>query len=124
MSDVGLFVLCLATGGEWINEWVESYLPEYHNGCGYASFTHDPQSALRFPDAGAALECWRTVPPNRPVRLDGEANRPLTRFTVEVKALPPLDRRRCLARDRFGVRCTLPAHPGEDHAVEGVYTGT
>jgi len=40
--------------------------------------------ALRFPDAAAAMEFWRRDSRLRPVRPDGQPNRPLTAYTVEI----------------------------------------
>lgn len=46
--------------------------------------TADVDKALVFDNAGAALECWKQVNRNKPVRPDGKPNRPLTAFTVEL----------------------------------------
>lgn len=45
------------------------------------TFTDDPKKALRFMSKAAALECWQTSIGTRP---DGQPDRPLTAFTVEV----------------------------------------
>lgn len=44
--------------------------------------TADEAKALVFPDAAAALECWRKA---HGMRWDGRPNRPLTAFTVEIR---------------------------------------
>jgi hypothetical protein len=44
--------------------------------------------AVSFPDLAGAVECYRVVPENRPVREDTKPNRPLTVFTVEFVDLP------------------------------------
>ena len=50
--------------------------------------TDNPHEALRFTDGGAALECWRKVSPNRPIRPDGDPNRPLTAYSCEILEAP------------------------------------
>ena len=47
-------------------------------------FTGRRDLALRFPNGGAALECWRTQSVLHPLRADGLPNRPLTAFSVEI----------------------------------------
>ena len=47
-------------------------------------FTEQRDLALRFPNGGAALECWRTQSTRHPLRADGKPNRPLTAFSVEI----------------------------------------
>jgi hypothetical protein len=47
-------------------------------------FTEYRHMALRFPTGAAALECWRRQSPTHPFRPDGEPNRPLTAFSVEI----------------------------------------
>ena len=45
-----------------------------------------PEDAAQFSDAGTALACWRQR--GRGWRHDGEWNRPLTAFTVQVLDAP------------------------------------
>lgn len=40
--------------------------------------------ARRFDSAKQAMELWRAVQPDDPIRPDGKPNRPLSAFTVEV----------------------------------------
>jgi hypothetical protein len=47
-------------------------------------FTTDVGEALRFPDAAAAMECWRQQSVAMPLRPDGRPNRPLTAYSIEV----------------------------------------
>lgn len=52
---------------------------------GRLEVTDDPSRALRFADAAAAAEKWKEqAPPPYDLRPDGQPNRPLTAFTVEV----------------------------------------
>jgi hypothetical protein len=46
--------------------------------------TLDINQAAHFADAAEALEFWRTQSRTVPFRDDGEPNRPLTAFTVEM----------------------------------------
>lgn len=70
--------------GKFVRAYDPSFVPlggEYDGGLLLVS--DDPDTALVFPDAGAAMECWRKSHGMRP---DGQPNRPLTAFTVEVVA--------------------------------------
>lgn len=66
--------------------YLKSYDPEAFDGRGDAEFTTTRSEAMRFSDAGEALELWRAVPKSRPVRPDGKPNRPLTAFSVMTEA--------------------------------------
>lgn len=68
--------------------WLRSYDADAHDGRGYVDWTTDPDQALKFPDAASAISCYRSVPSVRPVRMDGQPNRPLTAFTIEIRRLP------------------------------------
>jgi hypothetical protein len=46
--------------------------------------TAERPQAREFPNALEAMKCWRTVSRTWPMRSDGQPNRPLTAFTVEV----------------------------------------
>ena len=61
---------------------------EYAGGTGLVSWTADRSQALAFATYREAFEAWRAVPESRPVRPDGEPNRPLTAFTVEIEEGP------------------------------------
>lgn len=76
-------------GGDQIphGSWVQSYNPDAHDGYGDVTWTTDPEQALAFTDPSAALDCYRLVPLNRPTRPDGQPNRPLTAFTIEVEEI-------------------------------------
>lgn len=47
--------------------------------------------AMKFLDAQVALELWRTQSKVRPLRPDGQPNRPLTAFTIEIVDPPAVD---------------------------------
>lgn len=44
--------------------------------------------AKHFADAGQALEFWKTQSRIRPLRWDGEPNRPLTGFSAQIVKVP------------------------------------
>lgn len=70
------------------NSWLHSYDPQAHDGRGAATWTPDPSAAMTFATVGDAFDCWRAVPANRPLREDGEPNRPLTAAAITVEPLP------------------------------------
>lgn len=53
--------------------------------------TRSPDVAMKFADAKAVLELWRTQSKAVPRRPDGKPNRPLTAFTIEVVDAPADD---------------------------------
>lgn len=53
-------------------------------------FTSDPAQAQAFPDAGAAIEAWKTVRQFDGLRPDGMPDRPLSAFSVTVVDLASL----------------------------------
>lgn len=65
-------------------QYVETYDPEAFGGLGDVTTTTDPAKAARFPDTVTALHTWQIAPQNRPMRLDGRPNRPLSAFSIEV----------------------------------------
>lgn len=76
-----------------VGQFLAEYDPEKHDGMGEAAWTPDREHALRFDDAVEAWALWTTVPTSRPVRPDGQPNKPLTAFTIEIvddTDLPPL----------------------------------
>jgi hypothetical protein len=70
-----------------IGAYLRSYDPEAFDGRGDAGWTTNLDAAMVFPDSAAAFACWRQQPRCRPLREDGQPNRPLTAFTVEVRTL-------------------------------------
>jgi hypothetical protein len=70
---------CNASG-----QYLRSYDPEAFEGRGYALFTDDINEAKLFDFSVDAIALWKTVPLSKVRREDGEYNRPLTAFNVEV----------------------------------------
>jgi hypothetical protein len=58
---------------------------EAFGGRGYMTFTDDIAKAMKFETAGDAMVMWRTQSKTRPIRPDGEPNRPLTALTIEIE---------------------------------------
>lgn len=67
--------------------WLVFYNPNAHDGRGVAHWSLHARDALRFDTPTRALDFWRQVSDVKPVRGDGEPNRPLTAFTVMVERL-------------------------------------
>jgi hypothetical protein len=68
--------------------WLVAYNPDAHDGRGTAEWSRDPARAMRFVDAAAAFECWVLQSTVRPLRPDGQPNRPLTAYTVSAEPIP------------------------------------
>jgi hypothetical protein len=69
----------VAVGGPY---WLKSFDVDANDGRGTFRSTSDPAEALRFSDKESAFLAWRSQSTVRPLREDGEPNRPLTAFTV------------------------------------------
>ena len=67
-----------------IGDYLQAYDPEFMNGAGLATWTTNPEHALLFTTKTQAMDLWKTVPRSKPRRADGEPNRPLTAYSVEV----------------------------------------
>ena len=80
------YVIKFVGDGDGPDTFLHSYDPEAHDGRGEATWTTDPAHARTFASTADALACWRAVPRNRPTRVDGKPNRPLSAFTVEISA--------------------------------------
>lgn len=84
----GIFVWGLA-GREKpeVKQWLQSYDPDAFDGDGGFTFTRHKEHALLFPSMLEALATVKRQSTRRPLRDDGEPNRPLTAFTVEIRRL-------------------------------------
>jgi hypothetical protein len=60
------------------------YDPEFADGVGAAGWVTNPVEAIAFEAASAGLDLWLTESKTRPTRWDGEPNKPLTAYTVEM----------------------------------------
>lgn len=67
--------------------YLKSYNPEDSDGRGSAVFTTKIEDAATFRTFGEAMDLYRSVPNCRPIRADGEPNRPLTAFTIMIEPL-------------------------------------
>lgn len=88
----GIKVIDLATAQPQqvprLPRWLRTADVEAHDGRGDVTFTLLAHEALAFPDQVAAFEFWRQQSTARPLRPDGQPNRPLTAFTVSIEELP------------------------------------
>jgi hypothetical protein len=80
----------------FLGQYLKSSDFEAHNGRGEASFTPVLEMAMSFPSPSAAFDYWNTRSRTNPTRQDGQPNRPLTAWHMEI-ALLELERQR---RDR------------------------
>ncbi len=79
-------ILGFASGAPcpFAGEFLKSFNFEFADGVGRGVFTSNVEDAMEFETVSAAAEFWKTVPKCRPIREDGEPNRPLTCSTVEI----------------------------------------
>lgn len=68
--------------------WLAHFDLDARDGIGEVTWTMNSEDALAFPTPGVALAAYRSTSKVRPLRDDGQPNRPLTAFTVSVEALP------------------------------------
>lgn len=69
-------------------EWLRHADVDAYDGRGDADTTPDPTLALRFPDAREAMAFWNQQSTVRPLREDGQPNKPLTSLTVSIEEIP------------------------------------
>ena len=66
-------------------QWLKSYDPNAKGGRGDIKGTKLRDEAMRFADMPAAMACWRQASTELPIRPDGQPNRPLTAYTIQVE---------------------------------------
>lgn len=79
-------------------QFVKSFDHEAGDGRGSGVFTADPRRALRFGSRATALLFWRRQSRKRPLREDGQPNRPLTASSVTIGPLSEFVR----GNERYG----------------------
>lgn len=90
MSDVGIFVLVYAPTEQRLDAWVRGVDVDAYGGTGYVDLALEAHDALRFASPAAAIAFREQVSTVKPLRADGEPNRPLTAFEAEIRPLPPV----------------------------------
>lgn len=90
----GIKLLALGSGEMFETPvWLTDYDPDGGDldlgyPTGMVGSSSDPAEALRFPSALNAIREVQRVSTRTPVRPDGQPNKPLTVFTVEITELP------------------------------------
>ena len=74
---------------ELVGQYLRSFDFDAFDGQGHGEFTHRVEEAMHFLDAAHALSFWRTVSTVKPLRPDGEPNRPLTGYHVLIEKVSP-----------------------------------
>lgn len=75
-----------------VTQWLMAMDFEANGGAGEATWTIVPTRAMTFPDMKSAYDYWSQVSIYVPVRpTDGQPNRPLTMYTVEIKEIPNVE---------------------------------
>jgi hypothetical protein len=86
MSERYVIRIVAAADGGYASQagcYVASFDADAHHGRGEITVTREAPCALIFHDPAAAFEFWKTQSSEKPLRLDGKPNRPLTAYTVE-----------------------------------------
>ncbi len=71
-----------STDGLPVGWYLVSYNADGNDGWGEAVWTDDLAEAIEFATASEACACWTEQSRLRPVRPDGQPNRPLTAFSL------------------------------------------
>jgi hypothetical protein len=66
-------------------QYVVVFDHDAHAGRGTGMFSRDVAHALRFNTKADAIEFWNRASRLRPLRPDGEPNKPMTAYTVEIE---------------------------------------
>lgn len=79
--------ICFANGTPCphAGQFLKSANFEAFGGQGHMTFTDDIDKALKFATAGDAIALWGTQSKTKPLRPDGQPNKPLTALTVEIE---------------------------------------
>jgi hypothetical protein len=85
MTAFGIFAIEYAPDRSIVNQWLDSFDAADR---GHIQFSPDPQRAMRFASETEALAGLAIVPAGQPSRPDGNPNRPLRAFAVELRRLP------------------------------------
>lgn len=64
--------------------YIKQFSPDARGGRGEVVFTNNGTQALTFATYAEAFEFWRQQSTVQPLRPDGQPNRPLTAWTVEI----------------------------------------
>lgn len=72
------------SGEPYVDVFIRAADVDAHGGEGMAFCTTDPKAAIQFESAMAAYAYWLRQSRVLPLREDGQPNRPLTTFTVEI----------------------------------------
>lgn len=82
----GFLMKVIGVGKTIFNQpcYLASFDVDAHHGRGDAKFTDNPDKAMRFETPGELFAAWKTQSKVKPLREDGEPNRPLTAFHIEV----------------------------------------
>lgn len=75
-------VVGVARGNRVLGPYIKDCDVEAHDGLGEAWFTNNKAEARSFADLVEATEFWRRQSTTKPLRDDGEPNRPLTAYNV------------------------------------------
>lgn len=65
--------------------YLKTFDAEAHDGIGNVEITRSLDEAMLFESYDAAFALWLTQSRTKPRRPDGEANRPMTAFTVMIE---------------------------------------
>jgi hypothetical protein len=71
-----------STDGLPVGSYLSSYDADGNEGWGEATWTDNPAEAIAFASATEAHACWTEQSRARPIRPDGQPNRPLAAFSV------------------------------------------
>jgi len=72
------------TGAGPAGQYIKEADVDAYDGRGDVAGTFNPQEALQFDSSADAMKFWRQQSTVRPLREDGQPNRPLTAFSVEI----------------------------------------
>lgn len=67
--------------------YLADYDPDAHDGRGAARWTLDVDDAMHFASFQAVMDCWKLQSTVRPLRPDGNPNRPLPAATIMPVAI-------------------------------------
>lgn len=86
MGEVIIRIQGYVTGPSPVDgTFVKEYTADGYGGRGRLIVTPNREEAKQYANAAVAMETWKSVSMTHPKRIDGEPNRPLTAYTVEIE---------------------------------------
>lgn len=89
MTAYAIQAVAFANGSDCphTGQWLRSFDHDAFGGQGYGSFTVRPHEAMQFESLAEAFSFWDKPSTVKPLREDGQPNKPMTALTIAIERL-------------------------------------